>query len=101
MRFSSVLALLLVAVVACLAPATYANPPDPTWLSGYWDDHDFDDVVILLDGTVAVVPSVTIDATPVCDVVALVRAADLPAAPAVVDDTASPRAPPLTVSAAR
>jgi len=98
-RFSRLLALLLILVVAGLVPAAYADPPDPTWLGGYWDDNDFDDVVILLDGTVAVVPALTLDATPPRDVVAFVDCAEAPAVSTAVDATASPRAPPLTVSA--
>ena len=97
--FSRMLALLLVALVLLLAPATYASPPDPTWLSGYWDDDDFDDVVLLLEGTVAVVPPLTIDATPPRDVVALLDDAEPATVTTPVDATASPRAPPLPPSA--
>jgi len=31
--------------MAGLTPLAYADPPDPTWIFGYWDDDDFDDVV--------------------------------------------------------
>jgi hypothetical protein len=24
----------------------FAEPPDPTWIAGFWDDADFDDAVI-------------------------------------------------------
>ena len=41
----SVVALLLVAVVVALTPLAYADPPDPTWIRGMWDDDDFDDIV--------------------------------------------------------
>jgi hypothetical protein len=27
----------------CLA---YADPPDPTWIAGFWDDADYDDVIV-------------------------------------------------------
>ena len=93
------LALLLVLVIAGLAPATYADPPDPTWVGGYWDDDDFDEVVILLEGIAAVVPVLTIDPAPPVEVVAVVDRHESLAVPATVDGTASPRAPPLTVSA--
>jgi len=92
-------AVLLVVIVAALAPATYADPPDPNWLGGLWDNDDFDDVVILLDGTVAIVQPFTVDATPPGEVVAVVAWAEPLAVPAAVDATASPRAPPMTVSA--
>ena len=100
MRLSRLLGLLLIAVITGLAPATYADPPDPTWLGGYWDNDDFDDVVILVEGTVAVVPALVVDAAPPVDVVALVECLEPFAIPTTVDETASPRAPPLTASAA-
>ena len=99
MRFSRLLALLLVVVIAGLASATYAKPPDPSWIDGYWDDHDFDDVVILLYGTVALVQALTVYAAPPAAVVAFVDRAEAFAVPTAVDETASPRAPPLPVSA--
>ena len=39
------LALVLTALTATLTPLAYADPPDPTWILGFWDDEDFDDVV--------------------------------------------------------
>ena len=98
MRVPRLLALLLVLVIAGLAPATYADPPDPSWLGGYWDDDDFDDVVILLNGTVAIVQTLVLDAAPPGEVVALVESADAVTIPATVDETASPRAPPLLLA---
>jgi hypothetical protein len=40
-----VLTLVLVAVILTLTPLADLDPPDPTWISGIWDDNDFDDVV--------------------------------------------------------
>ena len=91
--------MLLVVLATLLAPATYASPPDPTWLNGYWDDNDFDDVVLLLEGTVAVAPALTVDATPPRDVVALFDDAEPAAVKVPVDEIASPRAPPLIPTA--
>jgi hypothetical protein len=98
-RSSKLLALLLIGLLAVLAPATYADPPDPTWLGGLWDNDDFDDVAILLDGTVAVVPALAVDAAPPVDVVAVIECPEPLVVTVAVDETASPRAPPLTVSA--
>ena len=98
MRFSGILALLLVVLIAGLASATYAKPPDPTWIAGYWDDHDFDDVVILLYGTVALASALAVHAAPPAPVVAFIDRVEPFAAPTAVDETASPRAPPLTIS---
>lgn len=30
----------------------YADPPDPTWISGFWDDADYDDVIVRVTSTV-------------------------------------------------
>jgi hypothetical protein len=98
-RFPRLLSWLLIVVLVGLAPATYADPPDPTWQGGFWDDDDFDDVVILLDGTFAVVESLTVHAAPLVAVVAIVECAEPTVVPAVVDETAAARAPPLIVSA--
>jgi len=94
-----ILAALLVVLVTALAPATYAMPTDPTWLGGYWDNDDFDDVVLLLEGAVAVVVAFTVNATPPRDVVASVDLIDRCEIPVAIDDTATPRTPPLTASA--
>jgi hypothetical protein len=45
--------LLLAVVLASLLPLAYATPPDPTWLAGYWDDDDYDDVVLAVVQAVA------------------------------------------------
>src|SRR5215470_2486355 len=37
-----------VLVVASLSSLAYASPPDPTWIPGFYDDADFDDVVGLV-----------------------------------------------------
>ena len=52
MRRVSALALLIAAIVCALVPLAYASPPDPTYLSGIWDDADYDDVVILVTSSV-------------------------------------------------
>src|SRR5438093_13341003 len=44
-RSQIVLGLILVASTLTLTPLAYADPPDPTWVTGFWDDDDFDDVV--------------------------------------------------------
>jgi hypothetical protein len=51
---------LLVGALLALVPAAYADPPDPTWIGGYWDDADFDNVVIFIVSACAVeVPLLT------------------------------------------
>jgi hypothetical protein len=40
------LVLLILACLFSLTPLAYASPPDPTWVDGFFDDADGDDVVI-------------------------------------------------------
>jgi hypothetical protein len=51
------LALLIVLAVASLTPLAQASPADPTWVAGFWDDGDYDDVVLLVCATAAAVQS--------------------------------------------
>ncbi len=48
---------LLAVVLACsltiLTSLGHASPPDPTWVAGYYDDADHDDVVLEVVGMVA------------------------------------------------
>ena len=56
MRPRALVALLLVLVLASLTPLARLSPPDPTWFAGFWDDGDYDDVVLLICGTAAALP---------------------------------------------
>ena len=40
--------LLLVGAIIALVPLCYANPVDQSWIGGFYDDDDHDDVVILV-----------------------------------------------------
>src|SRR5262245_15930753 len=40
------------AILAVLVPVAYASPPDPSWIPGIYDYHDYDDVVgMVTDGS--------------------------------------------------
>ena len=39
------LKLALIGVLVCLRTLAYADLPDPTWIGGFWEDDDYDDVV--------------------------------------------------------
>jgi hypothetical protein len=39
------LIVLISAVLEAIVSLAYASPPDPSWISGIYDDADFDDVV--------------------------------------------------------
>jgi len=91
---SSALALLVLGVLAGLVPLAHASPPDPTWIAGFYDDADFDDVVLAI-------VSADVDASPTTPAVAVPEACDhrRPRARLVVRDHrprfTADRSPPL------
>jgi hypothetical protein len=52
-RLVVVLGLVLVAVLAALTPLAYATPPDPVWVSGFFDDDDNDNGVFFITSSTA------------------------------------------------
>jgi len=87
----------LVAVLLGLVPAAYADPPDPAWIGGYWDDDDFDAAVILIVNACAVQAPSLIDSGPLLAILVDHE----PRPPRFVQtssrDAASPRAPPVAL----
>ena len=55
------LAILLLSVVLALPPIAHAVPTDPVWIPGFYDDNDYDDVVLLIIGAVSAVDSSVVD----------------------------------------
>ena len=97
-RFATAtLALLLVCLIVGLAPAAFADPPDPTWIGGYWDDDDFDNVVAFIASAAAVVASPVIDGRPFGVAKHCVELARPPARSASFLAFAPPRAPPVAL----
>jgi hypothetical protein len=87
----------LVTVLVVMPPLAYAEPPDPTWVSGYFDDADGDDAVFVVTSSLA-----TVDPFPLCDwspfpVFGPRVALDTPdLAPTQYSSAADARAPPLS-----
>jgi hypothetical protein len=86
---------LILTSLALLLALAYASPPDPSWISGFYDDADYDDVVTLVTAGTASVPSVTPINSPlyplvVAQVPPLVQSAVLPP----LHFGSPPRAPP-------
>ena len=50
---SQLLLLLLAGAMLALTPAALASPPDQHWLTGVYDDADYDDVVLAILESVA------------------------------------------------
>jgi hypothetical protein len=95
---TGIAALLLIGVIAALAPLAAADPPDPTWIGGCWDDDDYDNVVVLVLHASAITELPSLDAGPLRGIIALVEPLTIHATPSGVDATASPRAPPVTAA---
>jgi hypothetical protein len=64
LRPRGLVALVLVGLSLWLTPATYADPPDPSWIGGYWDDDDFDTVVAFLASAFAIHVPIEVNADP-------------------------------------
>jgi len=93
----ALLALVLTAVLSGLTPAAYADPPDPTWVSGFWDDDDFDNTVVIITNTCAPDALGPVDVGPVLAPAARVEPEDPVDPPILLRGTLCPRAPPCTL----
>jgi hypothetical protein len=93
---TSTVTFVLAALIALLAPLAFADPPDPTWIGGYWDDDDFDNVVDFIGRADVVVELPPLAAGPLPETVIILESPEPRTPPAPVHATASSRAPPLS-----
>lgn len=54
-------AVLLLGVLLSLPPIAHASPTDPVWIPGFYDDNDYDDVILFITGAVSAVDSGFVD----------------------------------------
>ena len=96
MRYSrSVLLVIIEALLIGLVPAAHSSPLDPTWITGYWDDHDFDHAVIsIVNASATAAPSAP-DTTPQWDLLTGIGLAEPAFSPLSRGLAASPRGPPV------
>ena len=88
---------LLIGLTLALTPVAYADPPDDTWIGGFWDDDDFDTVVIAIVSTVALPQQGSFDqVAPTLLVVGTVTEPAAVRALSAADSQHQPRSPPLT-----
>ena len=97
MPVPSRMVLVLIALMLVLTPMAMASPPDSTWLAGFWDDADFDDVVLLVTGAAGAVEShlAAVTTSPVV-VVRTINPANTVHARTSVVAAVSSRAPPAS-----
>jgi hypothetical protein len=92
-----VLVVLLLLAVTALVPLAYATPPDPTWIGGFWDDADHDDVIVLItSGVGAIEPHLTPDGSAVHAVVTALPSRDEVLTHSRAGSSSPPRAPPAS-----
>jgi len=89
-----VLTLVFVAFILTLTPLAHADPPDPTWISGIWDDDDFESVVDYVTSAAGLLPNpVACDLRPIA-LPALLSPLGFQAAVSAPRSASSSRAPP-------
>ncbi len=94
----ALLALVLTAGLIGLTAVAYADPPDPTWIGGFWDDDDFDNTVLIITNTCAIEAIAQVDTGPVFTPVARVEPKDPVDPHLLLRSTLCPRAPPVPSS---
>jgi len=52
------MAWILLPLMVALAPMAWASPPDPTWVTGLYDNADFDEVVTYLTSGLVALPTI-------------------------------------------
>jgi hypothetical protein len=88
------LTVFLVALLVGLVPAAYADPPDPSWIDGFWDDDDFDTVVAFIASTFATIAQLDPGAVPCLVWIDSAEPACAAFVRPLLGDTSRPRAPP-------
>ena len=96
MRRQGFVVSLLVGALMTLTPLAYAEPPDPTWIAGLYDNADYDDVVIALTSAVGAADGTpTPDLAPTAEIIHTLHPTE-PSAPAsAVRSPYYLRGPPL------
>ena len=87
--------LLVAGAMLSLGVLAYASPPDPDWISGLWDNGDYDDIILLVTSGVGITDSHAIEhGRPIVFVSELVSTIDDAPHAARPGLAASTRAPP-------
>jgi hypothetical protein len=85
----------LVGIMLVLTPIAHACPTDPTWIAGFYDDNDYDDVVLFITGGLTAVDTRVVDPIgPVTVGLGQVDPGRPPTVPARPLESVSTRAPP-------
>jgi hypothetical protein len=93
--FAFWVAVLTAAVVVVLRPLAHASPADPTWIGGFYDDADFDDVVNLVVTSSGVSAAAVAIHRPAPRTPSTIASPDAGPVPSVQGSSPLTRAPPL------
>ena len=97
LRSGGIFAVVVAILLAGLTPLAYADPPDPAWISGYWDDDDFDTVVDFITTVSAISAPAVIDAGTLWLADDRVEPTEPHVLSTSVQTRYSPRAPPVSL----
>jgi len=89
------LMLTLIGALVCVRTLAYADPPDPTWIEGFWEDDDYDDVVFYTTSFSATETAPLCALRPHWTQVWIVPLDDEPLVPSPAIPSHPPRGPPL------
>ncbi len=99
MKRRAPLAILLLGTLLTLPPLAQASPTDPTWIPGFYDDNDYDDVILFITGAVTAVDTHIADAVGLVAVcLGLIPPSRRQSVSARPSGSLSTRAPPLLFS---
>jgi hypothetical protein len=89
-------AVLLLTLLFLLPPIAHASPTDPVWIPGFYDDNDYDDVILFITGALSAVDAVAVDPVgPVVVCLGLIPSSKPQRASARPLESPSTRAPPF------
>jgi hypothetical protein len=89
--------LVSVLLLITLRVLAYAEPPDPPWISGFWDDDDHGDVAIRITSTSGIVNADPfVEAKPIRVFIASLPTDNYQPVPTGASPLRHPRAPPAS-----
>ena len=97
MKLRAGLSLVLLSSLLLLTTLAYASPPDPSWISGLYDDADFDSIIGLITSDAGVVEALGVSGPgPTAVVVTIIVGSDQEPLPGPSPSSDAIRAPPAS-----
>jgi hypothetical protein len=96
MKLRAGLSLVLLSSLLLLATLAYASPPDPSWISGLYDDADFDSIIGLITSDAGVVEALGVSGPGPTAVVVIIVGSDQEPLPGPSPSSDAIRAPPAS-----